>query len=271
MCRSPTQGKDPYDAFNVASGKARSSDNPPVIPPRLSPESTTLPARSLFSDGLLARLSQDPNLARFLKSSSSNSSDGNNSNSRGNGGQQQTAPSTLYGRRISIESLPLRRYPSIFIITNNNDWLTFVCVCVCVGILSQGTHLRLRTIRHLNLRRGGCHNLPTRPDRLRSRPLQCCSRDTWPTIISILLRPDSSCHAIWPPNRSAGILANVSNYKSRPHHFPPIPVPAPPLLLFPPPKKKKKYQFFFPNCQFILVFISPFYVVNARSSCKVRS
>ena len=137
MCRSPTQGKDPYDAFNVASGKARSSDNPPVIPPRLSPESTTLPARSLFSDGLLARLSQDPNLARFLKSSSSNSSDGNNSNSRGNGGQQQTAPSTLYGRRISIESLPLRRYPSIFIITDNNDWLTFVCVCVCGDIISR--------------------------------------------------------------------------------------------------------------------------------------
>lgn len=110
MRRSPTQGKDPYDVFNVASGKARSSDNPPVIPPRLSPESTTPPARSLFSDGLLARLSQDPNLARFLKSSSSSSSsDANNSSSRGNGGQQQTAPSSLFGRRISIESLPLRR------------------------------------------------------------------------------------------------------------------------------------------------------------------
>ena len=102
--RSPTAGsKDSYDMFYVAAqssakGVSRGSDavTPPVITPRLSPESGT-PPRNVFSDGLLARLSQDPNLARFLKSSSQDQPARN--------GQQQ-AP---FARRISTEGLPVRR------------------------------------------------------------------------------------------------------------------------------------------------------------------
>ena len=100
---------------NSSESTSSAAATPPVIPPRLSPESTTPPARSLFSDGLLARLSQDPNLARFLKcstsgnsSSSTSSSNDNNSNSNGRIGGQ-APPSSLFGRRISVENLPLRR------------------------------------------------------------------------------------------------------------------------------------------------------------------
>nr|CAG4638542.1 EOG090X08J3 [Cyclestheria hislopi] len=100
--RSPTQGnKEPYEAFYLAQSKPRPVDPPPAIPPRLSPETGT-PPRSILSEAVLARLSQDPNLARFLKSSSADSSSKN--------GQQQQIPAVVYGRRISSEGLPLRRY-----------------------------------------------------------------------------------------------------------------------------------------------------------------
>ena len=119
--RSPTaSSKDPYEAFNLPLSK-RSMDSPPVIPPRLSPESSQPPptARSLFSDSLIARLSQDPNLARFLKSSSVDQPSINRQYNNGYNQQQQQQQqleqqqqqraSSLFHRRISAEGLQLRR------------------------------------------------------------------------------------------------------------------------------------------------------------------
>lgn len=109
--RSPTaSSKDPYEAFNLPMSK-RSMDSPPVIPPRLSPESSQPPptARALvFSDSLIARLSQDPNLARFLKSSSVDQPNNNRQQLEQQQQQQQRA-SSLFQRRISAEGLQLRR------------------------------------------------------------------------------------------------------------------------------------------------------------------
>lgn len=118
--RSPTaSSKDPYEAFNLPLSK-RSMDSPPVIPPRLSPESNQPPptARSFFSESLIARLSQDPNLARFLKSSSVDQPSINRQYNNGysqqqqqqlDQQQQQQRASSLFHRRISAEGLQLRR------------------------------------------------------------------------------------------------------------------------------------------------------------------
>ena len=125
--KSPTSaGKDPYEAFNmIPPAKQRSTDGgaPPIIPPRLSPESSHPPpsnpvppppaasfsARSLFSDGLMARISQDPNLARFFKSSSVDHSANNRGSS--NGHQQMEQPQrSFFGRRISSDGASSRRW-----------------------------------------------------------------------------------------------------------------------------------------------------------------
>ncbi|KAK4025489.1 dual specificity mitogen-activated protein kinase kinase 7 [Daphnia magna] len=112
--RSPTTtGRDPNEIFNLPSNR-RPADSPPVIPPRLSPESANPPPRAFFSEGLLARISQDPLFSRLLKPSSS--SDQSHNGGRNNGhhqssSDQRSAPSSsLFGRRISSEGLSLRRY-----------------------------------------------------------------------------------------------------------------------------------------------------------------
>uniref|UniRef100_A0A0P5B026 Dual specificity mitogen-activated protein kinase kinase 7 n=1 Tax=Daphnia magna TaxID=35525 RepID=A0A0P5B026_9CRUS len=110
--RSPTTtGRDPNEIFNLPSNR-RPADSPPVIPPRLSPESANPPPRAFFSEGLLARISQDPLFSRLLKPSSS--SDQSHNGGRNNGhhqssSDQRSAPSSsLFGRRISSEGLSLR-------------------------------------------------------------------------------------------------------------------------------------------------------------------
>lgn len=113
ICRSPTaSGRDPNEVFSLPSNR-RPVDTPPVIPPRLSPESAHVnPAvqanptpRSLFSEGLLARISQDPLFSRLLRPSSVDHNSGRNN---GHHSSEQRS-SSLFGRRISSEGLPLRR------------------------------------------------------------------------------------------------------------------------------------------------------------------
>ncbi|XP_059352999.1 dual specificity mitogen-activated protein kinase kinase hemipterous-like isoform X1 [Daphnia carinata] len=108
--RSPTTtGRDPNEIFNLPPNR-RPADSPPVIPPRLSPESANPPPRAFFSEGLLARISQDPLFSRLLKpSSSSDQSHGRNNGHHQSSSDQRSAPSSsLFGRRISSEGLSLR-------------------------------------------------------------------------------------------------------------------------------------------------------------------
>lgn len=170
--RSPTttgatsHGRDPYEAFSLPG--RRPAEPAPVVPPRLSPEAANPTPRSLFSDSVLARLNQDQFLSRLWRSATSGSSGDHSSGSRHNGHHSEQR--SLFGRRISNEGLPHRR----FVAQPFSKTIHLSCFALK---RAAGTRRRHPSTRRRSRRRGGRRRAEA-PAPLPSPRRPFCSRAT---------------------------------------------------------------------------------------------